>query len=128
MAKIIKPFILASVLLLGLSIIPLNQASADTSINTTVSPGEKKKVAQEGILADFSMAGVQSSIYANGYSKAEYYTENSNGTTISKKTYYGYGEISIKFTVDANGIGQQFSVFIKNIGSAVLKFIGKLDD
>lgn len=119
MSKFIKTFILASALLLGFSFstVGVDTASADTSYNTTVKPGEKKKVAEESIWADAEIVGFQTKVYSSSTITATYYSYDASGRLISQETFYN--ETEVKVVVDANALGENISVWIKNLRSGI---------
>lgn len=131
MTKFIKSFIIVSALLLGFAFTPIgiDSASADTSYNTTVNPGEKKKLASESVWADAQVVGLQAKVYSSSTVSATYYVYDDAGRLISQKTYYG--ETEVNFEVDANALGETISLWVKNLRTGIndlFKAVGTLLD
>ena len=119
----LKTLFLATALLLSFTMVPL-AASADSSYNKTIQPGEKVKLAEEPIWLGTTVKGTQTPVYSTGNSGVQYIVQNNNGTIIGQQTVYNF---NVNVGIDTKALGVTLSLWGKNIYSGAkdaIKVIG----
>lgn len=120
----IKILILSTALLLSLSIMP-NGASADSSFNKTIQPGQTQWLAEESIWLGTTVQGSQRPVYSGGNSGVIYIVKDSKGATVGQNVNY---ELNFSINIDTKALGETLSLWGKNVykgAKDAVKVVGK---